>query len=68
MGNIDDRALTKKEIEILQLTAKGRTAKEIAAELYISMHTVKKHLQNCYRKLDATNKITALQNSGLLRK
>lgn len=46
-----DYKLTAREKEILQLLVKGNSYKMIAAELRISVDTVKKHLQNTYHKL-----------------
>ncbi|RZM19107.1 MAG: response regulator transcription factor [Pedobacter sp.] len=46
-----DYKLTPREKEILQLLVKGNSYKMIAAELNISVDTVKKHLQNTYHKL-----------------
>lgn len=46
-----DYKLTAREKEILQLLVKGNSYKMIAAELQISVDTVKKHLQNTYHKL-----------------
>ncbi|HID28515.1 MAG TPA: response regulator transcription factor [Desulfobacterales bacterium] len=45
--------LTQREKEILTLLADGLSNKEIAARLYIATETVKTHLQNIYRKLNA---------------
>lgn len=46
-----DYKLTLREKEILQLLVKGNSYKMIAADLHISVDTVKKHLQNTYHKL-----------------
>jgi DNA-binding NarL/FixJ family response regulator len=51
--------LTGREAEILRLLAMGRTNKEIAGELVISVHTVERHVQNAYRKIDARNRAEA---------
>jgi len=59
-------SLTRREREILSLMAKGKINKEIAALLYISPETVKKHVQNIYLKLGVHNKIEAL-NKCLFR-
>jgi two-component system, NarL family, response regulator LiaR len=59
-------ALSDREESILTLVAKGYINKQIADELCISIDTVKKHLQNIYRKLGATKKIEALRNAGVL--
>ncbi|WP_282043870.1 response regulator transcription factor [Winogradskyella flava] len=44
-------SLTKKELNILKLITKNKTAKEIAEELFISPRTVEKHKSNIIRKL-----------------
>lgn len=43
--------LTKKEFEILELMAKGKSYKEIAEELTISTHTVNTHASHIFEKL-----------------
>lgn len=53
--------LTKREIEVLLLVVKGLSNKDIAENLYISEHTVKKHLKSSYKKLDVKNRIQLLK-------
>ena len=55
--------LTRREIEIFPLLAEGLSNKDIAARLYIAPDTVKKHLQNIYKKLNAKNRFEALKKS-----
>ena len=57
-----DRAnrLTAREIEILQATADGLSMDEIAAQLEISPHTIRTHLQNCLTKLGVHSKLEAV--------
>lgn len=43
--------LTPRELEIMRLIARGKTSKEIAEILYISLRTVNNHRQNIFRKL-----------------
>ena len=43
--------LSRREIEVLQLLVKGKTAKEIGEELFISVHTVTSHRKNISAKL-----------------
>lgn len=43
--------LTGREIEVLQLVAKGMTSREIGEKLYISENTVKNHIRNILDKL-----------------
>ena len=52
--------LTERELEILVQLSRGKRHSEIAASLYISVPTVRYHLQNVYRKLDVNNKLAAL--------
>lgn len=47
--------LTPREKEILGLIAKGRTTKEMAADLFISHHTVESHRKNLLAKTDCGN-------------
>ena len=51
--------LTDRELEVLALVAAGKANREIAAELVISPHTVRRHLQNIFRKLDRTSRAGA---------
>lgn len=49
--------LTAREEEILVAVASGRTNAEIAAELFISLSTVKTHLASLMAKLEARNRV-----------
>lgn len=49
-------ALTHREQEVLSLVAEGRTDKEIAAQLSLSLHTVKSHLRNILSKLQVNSR------------
>ena len=49
--------LTKKELEIVQLIAEGKTSKELAESLYISKSTLDKHLYNIYRKFNVKGRL-----------
>ncbi len=46
-----DNALTEREIDVLKLVAEGKTNKEVAKDLFISMHTVIAHRKNITKKL-----------------
>ena len=52
--------LTPRENEILDFLARGYLYKEIAAELFISKETVKKHIHSIYDKLHVQNRTEAL--------
>jgi len=50
-------ALTDREEQILATVARGRTNSEIAAELHISLSTVKSHIASLMAKLGARNRV-----------
>lgn len=50
---------TGRELEVLGLVAKGMTNRGIAARLGISEHTVRRHLQNLFRKLGVSSRAAA---------
>jgi LuxR family maltose regulon positive regulatory protein len=61
--------LTTRELEVLKLIDGGCSNQDIAAQLYISLATVKRHISNIYTKLDARGRTQALSRSrelGLL--
>jgi DNA-binding CsgD family transcriptional regulator len=49
--------ITQREQEVLQLLVTGKTYKEIAAELFISLPTVKTHVSNIYSKAKVRNRL-----------
>ena len=51
--------LTQREKEILALITEGKSNPEIAEALIISIHTVKAHIENIFRKLNVHNKVQA---------
>ena len=52
--------LTRRELEILKLTATGFGANEIAEKLNLSVHTVKNHLKAIYAKLEVNGRTEAI--------
>lgn len=55
--------LTKREIEILELLKQGFDYNKTAEKLFISPFTVRKHIENIYKKLQVNNKIQAVQKA-----
>lgn len=53
-------ALSNREKEILELLSKGLMYKEIAAQLFISQETVRKHVYHIYEKLHVNNRVEAV--------
>ncbi|WP_218825890.1 response regulator [Actinomadura mexicana] len=61
--------LSGRELEVVRLVARGRTNEEIAAELYVSLSTVKTHLGSVNRKLGTRNRVATAAwawESGLM--
>jgi two-component system, NarL family, response regulator DegU len=62
--------ISPREEEVLQLVADGNSLPEVAAQLYISVKTVKNHLASIYQKLDARDRTQAVLRAvrmGIIR-
>jgi LuxR family maltose regulon positive regulatory protein len=59
--------LSERERAVLQLLAGGRSTQEIATQLVISVHTARSHLKNIYAKLEAHNRVQALECARALQ-
>ena len=62
--------LSDRELDVLRLLAQGMTNKDVAAALFISRATVKSHIENILRKLEASDRAAAVAEGfrrGLLR-
>ena len=63
--------LTERELEVLRIASLGHSNKEIAAELYLSVNTVRNHMQHVLNKLGAHSKLEATAiavKAGILRR
>lgn len=59
LGRAPTGSLSASERRVLTLVAQGATNREVAEELYVTVDTVRKHLQHAYRKLGVTNRTAA---------
>jgi DNA-binding CsgD family transcriptional regulator len=57
--------LTATELEVARLAAAGRANKEIAAALFMSVHTVEAHLSRTYRKLGVRSRTQLSQHAAI---
>lgn len=56
----DGGVLSERELEVLRLLAKAKSTDAIAAELFLSVHTVRNHISNILSKLGAHSKLEAV--------
>lgn len=63
---ISELELSKRELEVLALLAKGSSNQEIASQLFVSLSTVKAHNQNLFEKLDVKRRIQAVEKAKRL--
>ena len=56
---MDDNLLSDREIEVLQLVGQGKSNKEIAVDLNISVNTVKVHIGRIFQKINVTSRTEA---------
>jgi two-component system NarL family response regulator len=69
-AGLSSESLTGRELHVLELLAKGKSNKEISANLYISETTVKSHLRSVFRKLNVlsrTEAISVASRRGLIQ-
>lgn len=61
--DIEDIQLTSREIDVLEQLSKGLSYNAIADNLILSTGTIRKHIENIYRKLQVHNKLEAVQKA-----
>ena len=69
-GVLLDGGLSKRELEVLELLAQGRTTTQIAGDLFVSENTVKTHVRHILEKMEASNRAEAVSKAiqmGLIR-
>jgi DNA-binding CsgD family transcriptional regulator len=60
-AKLEDLGITRRELEILELIAKGFSNREIAEKLFVSENTVKTHSSRLFDKLSAKRRTQAVQ-------
>ena len=51
--------LSNRELQVLQLVASGKTNRDIATELYLSVRTVDRHVSRIFQKLGVSSRAAA---------
>jgi DNA-binding CsgD family transcriptional regulator len=64
---MNDRNISKRELEVLILMSKGMSNHEIATELFVSIPTVKTHAAKVFEKLEASRRTQAVDKAKRLR-
>ncbi len=59
-------SLSNTELNILKMVSEGKTNQEIADKLFISVHTVKKHISNIFKKLNIKSRIETRKYKELI--
>jgi DNA-binding NarL/FixJ family response regulator len=60
---LEDIKLTEREVDVLEQLSKGLSYNAIAENLILSTGTIRKHIENTYRKLQVHNKLEAVQKA-----
>jgi DNA-binding NarL/FixJ family response regulator len=60
----NDSGLTARELEVLRLVANGLTNQAIAEKLFVSDHTVHRHLANILNKLSVSSRAAAVAQAA----
>lgn len=66
LGNTEEKEnilLTNREVEVLEQLSKGLSYNAIADNLILSTGTIRKHIENIYRKLQVHNKLEAVEKA-----
>lgn len=69
-GLVLDGGLSKREVEVLEYLAQGKTTIQIAEELYVSENTIKTHVRHILGKMEASNRAEAVSKAtqmGLIK-
>jgi two-component system, NarL family, response regulator LiaR len=67
VAELERLGLSDREYEVLALIARGYSNAEIAAELFLSVSTVKTHVSNVFVKMDVRSRTQALEKAKRLR-
>ena len=66
-AKVRELGITRRELEILQLIARGMSTREIATVLFVSENTVKTHAGRLFDKLGVNRRIKAVETARALR-
>ncbi len=64
---IENRKISKRELEVLTLIADGKSNQEIADSLFVAIPTIKTHITNLFEKLEAKRRTQAIETAKRLQ-
>ncbi len=67
LQNNSELGISNRELEVLQLMARGLSNQEIADQLFVSLNTIKTHSSNLYTKLEVKRRTQAIQKAKDLK-
>ncbi|QEE51234.1 DNA-binding response regulator [Flavobacterium alkalisoli] len=65
-NELDNLNLTARELEVLELMAKGMSNKEIADQLFVSLNTIKTHSGKLFEKMEVKRRTQAVEKAKRL--
>ncbi|PZR22781.1 MAG: helix-turn-helix transcriptional regulator [Flavobacterium psychrophilum] len=65
-SELEKLAISKRELEVLELMAKGMSNQEIALQLFVSLNTIKTHSGKVFEKLDVKRRTQAVEKAKRL--
>lgn len=65
-AELEKLAISKRELEVLELMAKGMSNQEIAEQLFVSLNTIKTHSGKVFEKLDVKRRTQAVEKAKRL--
>lgn len=65
-AELEKLAISKRELEVLELMAKGMSNQEIAERLFVSLNTIKTHSGKIFEKLDVKRRTQAVEKAKRL--
>jgi len=64
---LNNLKISKRELEVLALIAAGKSNQEIAAQLFVSLSTIKTHVANLFEKLNVKRRTQAIETAKKLQ-
>lgn len=64
--DIEGRSLSSRELEIINLIARGQSNQNVAVELSVSINTINTYMKRIFEKLDVSDRVSAVMRAYAL--